>query len=410
MTRSSLRCSILAIGDYPEGGAGSQRLRMLARIFQQGVGETSIWIMHPSSRFPISENNSVSAINDGIRYTYLSGRLVRPTGVFGAFMDTIKGITASVWLLAGKHGKKPDLLVLYTPKFVKFIIPLLVARLLHIPVIVEVCEVWSKSTDTVGAGLLRRLAGSGEPLMERLIARGSAGLLVISQGIRHYYQELGMPRSGIYLLPVLIDADQYEKGGVTAFKKLEGARYLLNSGSFSEKDGLSYLIRAIAGVRNDYHDIRLVFTGHTTSDVEKRILEIAGENSRDWIVFTGHLSRDALIWCYKNALGLLSCRSDSDYANYGFPTKLAEYLATGTPVVATKVGDVTEYLRDGETAYLAEPENTDSIEQAIGRLIKDPVTAADTGRAGARVARDTFDYRVHIDGVVDFIRQRTGQG
>ena len=166
----------------------------------------------------------------------------------------------------------------------------------------------------------------------------------------------------------------------------------------------------MAGVRNDYHDIRLVFTGHTTSDVEKRILEIAGENSRDWIVFTGHLSRDALIWCYKNALGLLSCRSDSDYANYGFPTKLAEYLATGTPVVATKVGDVTEYLRDRETAYLAEPENTDSIEQAIGRLIKDPVTAADTGRAGARVARDTFDYRVHIDGVVDFIRQRTGQG
>ncbi len=407
MTRSSLRCSILAIGDYPEGGAGSQRLRMLARIFQQGVGEASIWIMHPSSRVPIRENNSISAIKDGIRYTYLSGRLVRPAGVFGALMDTLGGIAASVRQLVGRQGRKPDLLVLYTPKFVKFIIPLLVARLLHIPVIVEVCEIWSKSTDTVGAGLLRRLASSGEPVMERLISRVPVGLLVISQGISHYYQELGMQNSGIYLLPALIDADQYEKGGVTALKKLEGVRYLLNSGSFNEKDGLPYLIRAIVGVRDDYHDIRLVFTGHTTLDIEKQILEIAGENSQDWIVFTGHLSRDSLIWCYKNALGLLSCRSDSDYANYGFPTKLAEYLATGTPVVATKVGDVTEYLSDGETAYLAEPENTGSIEQAIRRLIKDPVTAADTGRAGVRVARDTFDYRVHIDRVADFIHQRT---
>ena len=78
-------------------------------------------------------------------------------------------------------------------------------------------------------------------------------------------------------------------------------------------------------------------------------------------------------------------------------------------IVATMVGDVTEYLSDGQTDYLAEPENTGSIEQAIRRLINDPVTAADTGRAGARVARDTFDYRVHIDEVANFIRQRAGE-
>ena len=90
MSRPLLRCSILAIGDYPEGGASSQRLGMLARIFQQGIGETSIWIMHPSSRVPIRENNNVSAEKDGIRYTYLSGRTVRPEGLFGTFMDTVR--------------------------------------------------------------------------------------------------------------------------------------------------------------------------------------------------------------------------------------------------------------------------------------------------------------------------------
>jgi glycosyltransferase involved in cell wall biosynthesis len=409
MSRSSLRCAILAVGDYPEGGATSQRLGMLARVLRDGVGETAIWIMHPSSRMAIPENEHISAERDGIRYTYLSGRTVRPAGVFPAFLDTVRGIAASVGRLAGRRSRRPDLLVLYTPKFVKFIIPLLVARLLRIPVLVEVCEVWSKSTDTVGAGVLRRLANSGEPVMERFVARVSAGLLVISQGIKCYYRELGMPEAGIYLLPVLIDAEHYEKSGDAAVEKLRGVRYLLNSGSYNEKDGLSYLIRATAGVHGDFPDIRLVFTGHAPPEVESRILDTAGEDARDWIVFTGHLSRDALIWCYKHALGLLSCRSNSEYANYGFPTKLVEYLASGTPVIVTAVGDVNGYLRDGETAYLAAPENTGSIEEAIRRLLEDPDAAAETGRAGAGVARDTFDYRVHIDGLADFIRRRAGK-
>lgn len=407
MSRSRPHCSILAVGDYPEGGATSQRLRMLAKILEQGFGDTSVWIMHPSSRAPVKENCHISGIDAGISYKYLSGRTVRPTGVFAALADTVRGITASIQLLFGKNGLKPDLLVLYTPRFSKFVLPLLVAKMLHIPVIVEVCEIWSKSTDSVGAGLFRRLAAYGEPIMERLVSRLSIGLFVISRGIRDYYQKLGVSVAGSYLLPVLIDIDQYEKGGCTVVGKLVGARYLLNSGSFNEKDGLSYVIEAMVGVRKDYRDVQLVFTGQTTPEIEGRIFQIAGENSQDWIVFTGHLSRDQLIWCYKNALGLLSCRSNSQYANFGFPTKLAEYLATGTPVVATMVGDVTEYLRDGETAYLAEPEDVGSIEQAIRRCIKDPVTANKLGRAGARVARDTFDYRVHINGVMNFIHRRT---
>ena len=169
------------------------------------------------------------------------------------------------------------------------------------------------------------------------------------------------------------------------------------------------LVRAVARIHAAFPDIQLVFTGHTTPEVMVEIRAFAGENSQDWIIFTGHLSRDELIWCYKNAIGLLSCRSNSDYANLGFPTKLAEYLAAGTPVVATTVGDVSEYLCDGKTAYLAESENISSIEQAIIRLVSDPILAAEIGKAGAKVARDYFDYQAHVDMVADFIHQRVGK-
>ena len=50
----------------------------------------------------------------------------------------------------------------------------------------------------------------------------------------------------------------------------------------------------------------------------------------------------------------------------GFPTKLGEYLATGNPVVVTKVGEITDYLDNG-CAYLAEP---DSVQSFSDKLIE----------------------------------------
>ena len=49
-------------------------------------------------------------------------------------------------------------------------------------------------------------------------------------------------------------------------------------------------------------------------------------------------------------------RPDSRQARGGFPTKLGEYLATGKPVCVTKVGEITVYLEDNVSAFLAEPE------------------------------------------------------
>lgn len=401
-----LRCSILAVGDFPEGGAVSQRLYLLAKILNKGLGDTSLWIMHPVSKVPLRENSSSNGVWGGMKFNYLSGTTVRPEGAAEALFDTLRGIYRSVRLIIS-HGKdRPDVLVVYTPTFLKFFVPMVVAKLLRITMIVEVCEVFSKSTDKTGAGILRRLANSGEPLMERLVPIMSAGVLAISKKIQQYYKKLGLSDDAMCLLPVLIDSEHYERGGLSVVENLRDAKFFLNSGSFNEKDGLTHLVKAMARVHEKHPEIKLVFTGTATKSTQRKILEDAGLEGSGWIVFTGFLSRDELIWCYKNATGLLCCRSNSDYANYGFPTKLAEYLASGRPVVATTVGDISEYLVDEETAFLAEPENVESIVHAISRLLNDTGRAETIGRRGADVAFQYFDYRKHIEGVSNFIRQR----
>ncbi|NOT10823.1 MAG: glycosyltransferase [Methylococcaceae bacterium] len=401
-----MRCSILAVGDFPEGGATSQRLFLLAKLLNEGVGETALWILQPTTKHQLQDNTSITGVWGGVSFRYLSGSTVRPSTVSGALIDTLKGIVASLRLLI-RRETRPDILVVYTPVFLKYIVPMLVASYLRIPLIVESCEIPSESVDRLNLGLIRRWANSGEILMEHLIPKLAVGMLAISGGIRRYYETMGLAKHDVYLLPVLIDYDRYAGSEGSPIAALQGQRFLLNSGSFSEKDGLSFLVAAVAMLRVQHPDIKLVFTGGATQSVREKLTGMAGSEGADWLLFTGFLSRDELIWCYKNAVGLLSCRSNSSYANFGFPTKLAEYLASGSPVIATRVGDVEEYLSDGENALLAEPENVESIASALGKLLADPLRAKHIGRKGADVARQFFDYRNHVVQVAQFIQRKT---
>lgn len=400
------RYSILAVGDFPEGGATSQRLYLLAKLMNKGLGETSIWILHPTCKEPLPENHSINGNWNGINFNYLSGTTVRPSSTLGALVDTLKGIIRCIYLLINRNSNSPDVLVVYTPIFIKFILPMLLARFLHVPLVVESCEIPSQAIDRLELGNIRRWVNSGESLMERLIPKFAVGVLAISHGIMNYYKQQGLAHDAAYLLPVLIDAEHYENCTTTPIKELVGQRFLLNSGSFNEKDGLQYLVSAVARVVKDFPDIKLVFTGSSNKQIQEKVLNMAGKDGHRWIYFTGFIARDELIWCYKNAQGLLSCRSNSGYANYGFPTKLAEYLASGIPVVATTVGDVERYLKNEESAFLAAPENIDSISQAIRRLLDAPEHAKNVGRRGAQVARQVFDYQNYIVDLASFIQRR----
>jgi len=57
----------------------------------------------------------------------------------------------------------------------------------------------------------------------------------------------------------------------------------------------------------------------------------------------------------------------------------------GRPVVATRVGSMTDVVEDGVTGYLAEP-NADSVADAMLRVLSDPATADRLGAAAARHA------------------------
>ena len=82
---------------------------------------------------------------------------------------------------------------------------------------------------------------------------------------------------------------------------------------------------------------------------------------------------------------------NSKYANAGFPFKLGEMLATGKPVLATKVGDVNNFLENMVSAILVEPNSAEGIAKGLKFIIENPHQAMTIGLNGKGKALEYFD-------------------
>jgi glycosyltransferase involved in cell wall biosynthesis len=59
---------------------------------------------------------------------------------------------------------------------------------------------------------------------------------------------------------------------------------------------------------------------------------------------------------------------------------MCEAMSTGLPVVATNIGGIPEFVRDGIDGYLVNPENPEAIKKAIQKLISNPKLMEEFGK------------------------------
>jgi colanic acid/amylovoran biosynthesis glycosyltransferase len=74
----------------------------------------------------------------------------------------------------------------------------------------------------------------------------------------------------------------------------------------------------------------------------------------------------------------------------GIPVALMEAMATGCPVVSTRVSGIPELVHDGKTGLLVEQRDATALADAIQRLVEDPALARRLGMAGRRAVLREF--------------------
>lgn len=91
------------------------------------------------------------------------------------------------------------------------------------------------------------------------------------------------------------------------------------------------------------------------------------------------------------------------------PFAVIEALATGLPVVATRVGGMAEYLVDGVNALLSDPAEPAALARQLARCLEDPGLRADLGRRARETVLAEFDERVVLERYLTLFAQLADQ-
>jgi len=176
-------------------------------------------------------------------------------------------------------------------------------------------------------------------------------------------------------------------------------------GSLTHVAEINAAIDILARVRARVHGTSLIIVGGGASvaQLSQWMTRAEALGVASAVRFTGHLDRERTLAEISSARVLILPREAAEYSAAGFPTKLAEYLASGNPVVVTSTGCIADYLVDGSQALLVAPGDIQAFAERVVRLLENPQEAAEIGETGREFATREFDAARHGRRIAEFI-------
>lgn len=177
---------------------------------------------------------------------------------------------------------------------------------------------------------------------------------------------------------------------------------IVYGGNLSRLYGIQNLVKGFMQTDLDA-ELHLYGAGEDAAFIE----ECAKKDSR--IKFFGRVDRKTLLVALKKAhLLVVNKPTSDDYSNYSFSSKILEYMASGTPLLTTKVGGMPEeYLK---YVYIIEDESISGISTALTSVLHNaPTELYLFGQKAAHFAIKDKNYRKMIEKVLIFLQSQMSE-
>ena len=163
------------------------------------------------------------------------------------------------------------------------------------------------------------------------------------------------PESHNIVLPPLCDKTDNKWNEEINDERLDGfvGTTLIYAGSPMKKDCLHVVINVVNQLLQEGAKLRLIILGvNKEKYVEDYKKWIHSPRIHDNIIFLGRVSQEFVPAYYKKADFMVLIRKPSRKNQAGFPTKVAESMVSGTPVITNATSDLSKYVIDGKTGFL----------------------------------------------------------
>ncbi|MFA6459155.1 MAG: glycosyltransferase family 4 protein [Candidatus Paceibacterota bacterium] len=244
---------------------------------------------------------------------------------------------------------------------------------------------------------------------QRSLLSLAKSVLTISNGLRQYCISLGVDGDKIFVVPDSVDVEQFHVResqeearnhlGLPLQKKI-----VLYSGHLYAWKGADTLADAADLLPEN---VVVVFVGGTPHDV-KSFRDKYGSNKK--IIIEGQEPHDKIPYYLRAADVLVIPNSAKEDISrlYTSPIKLFEYMASGTPIVASDLPSIREIVGNGDVCF-AKPDGPKSFADCIRYLLDNPAKAGIlSSNSLAKANKYTWNQRAKQ--IQQFIHEKSHRG
>lgn len=248
---------------------------------------------------------------------------------------------------------KPDLV--HAQSILMVLYALLIKILLRKPFVV-----YGRGTDIY-------LASGFDRLLYKLTLPRADAVIALTNDMKGAIQRLC--HRDVFVIPNGVDIDRFsrlsrEKARIR-LNIVANEKILLFVGWLRPVKGVRYLIESMSIIKQRYRNIRLLIVGDGKD--RQNLEELAKKlNLARCISFTGQVPNETVAE-YMAASDLFILPSLSE----GFPVTASEAMASGLPIVATRVRGMPDIVREDENGFLVESKNPEQIAERVLLLLGD---------------------------------------
>jgi glycosyltransferase involved in cell wall biosynthesis len=323
----------------------------------------------------------MEGVTDGMRYVYTPLSPYKSKSFFGRRLSNFVGRVREATLLIRLCRKRQIDLAFYYPtngSFLELIWYRTLSKLCGFKIIAHYVEY---RTEFKGDYAWERLANR---LYDKYFMRLVDAVLPISDFL---IQHLNKKKyTGPYLkVPPLVDFSKFHTQPA-----VETPPYFFYVGTAAYLSAIEFILEAFDQLGPNDFQLHLLVNGDA-DDLKKLQTSIGRRTQKSRIKHFSNLSFEALIEKYAGASALLIALTDSVQDTARFPQKIAEYLASGNPVITTRNGEVPNYLTDGDTALVANHYDVREFSEKMNFVIQNPEVSKQIGARGRAIGLRFFD-------------------
>jgi len=389
--------NFVILGDFNlcyGSAAGVYRMNNYAKAISKS-GSANVYLISTAN---FCENEEMIQFGEGIFTFREKANIVVPSGFTQIKQNYLFAQSVNRW--RKKLGKDVVFLVYPSMDFsFEFFLWFFLKFLSGQRVFVEINEVYKSTINEsyINSGLIRKLfLISGIKWLfdylrfsfSELFSSRFDGLICISSTIASYYKPYN---KNIEVIPVLSD---FDKTNFNYSGCKDGFKMLFTGYIRVQKENLTEFLLALADLDRTKHNWSFDLCGPLSAADERIIRDLLVRHKiESKVQILGILNYNEVLKMQRDATLLVSMRSNNKMNYYNFPTKLSEYAVSGTPILMTDTGVVSDFFRDNFNCYMVDGyKRRNFYDKLLTVLSADDSERRLIAQNAYRTAFDNFEY------------------